>query len=293
MEIIQLVSGPVVGAVIGYFTNYIAVKMLFRPRNPVKIGKVTLPLTPGIIPKRKGDLAASIGKAVGDNLFTGSDLAASFTDDAVAASVAKKIADSVFTDKTVGETVDSFSECGKSAEDALVRILSEKIKNAVLSLNVAETVVQKGGEAVMEKLEGSMLKMFINEGVIASFLEPLGLQLEQYVSLHGEEIISPLLQREIADTKNKTVNELFEELGVSRDVVEARIAEIYKSFLAEHLGEILSSLPIERTVTDKVNAMSNEEIENLVLSVMKKELGAVVNLGAVIGFIIGIINIFI
>jgi uncharacterized membrane protein YheB (UPF0754 family) len=35
------------------------------------------------------------------------------------------------------------------------------------------------------------------------------------------------------------------------------------------------------------------EVEELVLSIMKKELNSVVNLGAVIGFVIGIINIFI
>lgn len=35
------------------------------------------------------------------------------------------------------------------------------------------------------------------------------------------------------------------------------------------------------------------ELENLVLSVMKKELNSIINLGAIIGFIIGILNIFV
>ena len=35
------------------------------------------------------------------------------------------------------------------------------------------------------------------------------------------------------------------------------------------------------------------ELENMVLSVMKKELNTIVNLGALIGFVIGILNIFI
>ena len=38
---------PVIGAVIGYFTNLIAVKMLFYPRKPVYIFGHQLPLTPG------------------------------------------------------------------------------------------------------------------------------------------------------------------------------------------------------------------------------------------------------
>ena len=50
MDWIQILAGPVIGAVIGYFTNYIAVKMLFRPLKPIKIKNYTLPFTPGTYP---------------------------------------------------------------------------------------------------------------------------------------------------------------------------------------------------------------------------------------------------
>ncbi|MEI3219612.1 MAG: DUF445 family protein [Lachnoclostridium sp.] len=53
MSILHLISGPLIGAVIGYCTNYIAVKMLFRPLKAIKIGRFTLPFTPGMIPKKK------------------------------------------------------------------------------------------------------------------------------------------------------------------------------------------------------------------------------------------------
>ena len=60
MHYLELISGPLIGGIIGYSTNYIAVKMLFRPLKPVKIGNYTLPFTPGIIPKRKDKLAEAI-----------------------------------------------------------------------------------------------------------------------------------------------------------------------------------------------------------------------------------------
>ena len=47
------------------------------------------------------------------------------------------------------------------------------------------------------------------------------------------------------------------------------------------------------TASDTVNAMSADELEALVMSVMKKELNTIVNLGALIGFILGLLNIFI
>ena len=50
---IQFLIGPVIGLIIGYVTNNIAIKMLFRPLKPVYIGKRRVPFTPGLIPKEK------------------------------------------------------------------------------------------------------------------------------------------------------------------------------------------------------------------------------------------------
>lgn len=60
----------VVGAVIGGFTNHLAIKMLFRPHAPIYIGSWRLPFTPGLIPKRRGELAKQLGKTVVNYLLT-------------------------------------------------------------------------------------------------------------------------------------------------------------------------------------------------------------------------------
>ena len=54
---------PVIGAGIGYITNWIAVKMMFRPIKEYKIGKLRIPFTPGIIPKNKERISAAIKTA--------------------------------------------------------------------------------------------------------------------------------------------------------------------------------------------------------------------------------------
>ncbi len=50
MNSIYIIS-PIVGAIIGYFTNWVAIKMLFRPYKKLKIGPIPIPFTPGLIPK--------------------------------------------------------------------------------------------------------------------------------------------------------------------------------------------------------------------------------------------------
>ncbi len=58
------------GAVIGYVTNAIAIKMLFRPLTKKTVFGITIPFTPGIIPKQRNSLAENIGRMVSERLLT-------------------------------------------------------------------------------------------------------------------------------------------------------------------------------------------------------------------------------
>ncbi|AZB73388.1 DUF445 domain-containing protein [Synechococcus elongatus] len=61
---------PVVGGIIGYFTNDLAIRMLFRPYHPILIGGWRLPFTPGLIPANQGRLARRIADAILGSLLT-------------------------------------------------------------------------------------------------------------------------------------------------------------------------------------------------------------------------------
>jgi uncharacterized membrane protein YheB (UPF0754 family) len=60
---------PIIGAVIGYFTNYIAVKMLFRPIQPINIPLVKIKIQ-GLLPSRRDELAESIAVSIEENLLS-------------------------------------------------------------------------------------------------------------------------------------------------------------------------------------------------------------------------------
>ncbi|NMB02596.1 MAG: DUF445 family protein [Firmicutes bacterium] len=69
----ELISLPVMGALIGWGTNVIAIKMLFWPRKPIKIfGWEFL----GVLPRRKLDIAKSIGEVLNDDLLPADELIA-------------------------------------------------------------------------------------------------------------------------------------------------------------------------------------------------------------------------
>jgi len=65
---------PLTGAIIGYFTNDVAIKMLFRPYRPVYVGGQPLPFTPGLIPRNQERLAKRVADTVMRSLLTPEEL---------------------------------------------------------------------------------------------------------------------------------------------------------------------------------------------------------------------------
>lgn len=71
MNILALIISMVfIGALIGGITNFIAIKMLFRPHQAKYIGRFKLPFTPGLIPRRQKEIAEQLGKTVVQHLLT-------------------------------------------------------------------------------------------------------------------------------------------------------------------------------------------------------------------------------
>ena len=76
---IEYVSPPVVGAFIGYITNKVAIKMLFRPLKAWRVLGIRIPMTPGVIPSKRYELAENMGEMVGDHLLTSKELGHALT----------------------------------------------------------------------------------------------------------------------------------------------------------------------------------------------------------------------
>lgn len=70
LSVSTFVLPPVLGAIIGYVTNAIAIRMLFRPLREKRVLGLRVPLTPGIIPRQRSQLAESIGRMVSQRLLT-------------------------------------------------------------------------------------------------------------------------------------------------------------------------------------------------------------------------------
>tara|TARA_B110000305_G_C19163720_1_gene503864 strand:+ start:72 stop:686 length:615 start_codon:yes stop_codon:yes gene_type:complete len=139
---------PLIAALIGWVTNYLAVKMLFHPRLPINLGLFTLQ---GVFPKRQKDLAVKLGDIVARDLFSMEDVIAKINAKA------------------------SNPEILKSIEDGIVKVIKEKlpIKFPMLAMFLNDEMV--------DSLKGVFMEDF--QGTITGLIEKLGSSLEDEIDV--------------------------------------------------------------------------------------------------------------
>jgi hypothetical protein len=70
MELLATIFTPLLCALIGWSTNWLAIRMLFRPHRAVYIGRLRVPFTPGLIPKEQAKLSKKIAETVSRHVLT-------------------------------------------------------------------------------------------------------------------------------------------------------------------------------------------------------------------------------
>ena len=294
-ELLKILSGPLIGAVIGYFTNMIAVKMLFYPRHEVRLFGHRLPLTPGVIPKGRPRLATAVGAVVSQHLLAPEDikrhLLTEQAENKLADVVMEKLSDNLGEEIRTLTALDSAAYAQKKA--ALSKAVSDQIVKAIQTSDATETVLSAVGETIKERTNTPMLKLFVNDRTISSLMQPTKEAIDTMIDEHGSEYIAPILSKKLDEADSGSGLALLEQFGIGEQAVREAVIGAYRNIVEQSVESVLQHINIAALVEDKINAMPIDELERLVQDVMNKELNAIVNLGALIGFVLGLLNLII
>ena len=292
---IKYFIAPAIGAAIGYCTNYIAVKMLFYPKKEVKIFGRRLPFTPGAIPKEQPRLARAIGDLVGTKLLTQEDM----KEQLLASDVKGMVSDVLVQELSVGikEEIKKIASLTEEQYDEgkgkVSKVISEAIVDALSKIDISTLIVEKGGAVLKEKVAGTMLQMFVNDEMIASLTAPLGAEFQKLIAEQGVEYVQPLVSDKIGEIEEESVMDLLGKVDITETVVRSTVEALCEKIMVAGLDKVLQGLDISKIVEQKISQMSVDDLETLVLTVMKKELNTIVNLGALIGLLLGMFNLLI
>lgn len=359
----------VIGAAIGAVTNHLAIQMLFRPYKAYYLFGKRVPFTPGLIPRRRDELAKQMGLMVVNHLLTPEGIKKRLVSDAAKTQALRvgeqliqklslsevtvkealekagmkrpeKAADAWISSWTDDKLHELFRQYGDQSLKELVPIevqekLEEKIpmiSGYILSRSVRYFESDEGkirlGNMIDDFLKergmlGSMVQLFLGNSSLADRV--LSELLKFLRNEETNKLLSDLLKNEWGKLREYTFNEADEKwnakaliFSLKRRVLQAfstapffnntigTLTVRYESELTQqmlpalldkllegissNLESVLKRLRLEEIVKEQVDQFPVERLEEMVLSISKKEFKMITYLGGLLGGIIGAIQ---
>lgn len=294
---VKLILAPLLGGVIGYITNDLAIKMLFRPRKKVYIGRFHVPFTPGLIPQQKSRIARSIGRVISGQLLDSETLRDTLLTESTLRSMEEKIIELFERYQDDSRTVEQFLEPYVGAEKLEltketvrtkgVSFCAEKIGQAQIGARIAK----QGISSFKEKMRNGMFARFFDEDSMKGAEHAIGKLIDDVIKENAPKLIEEEVEKLEEDLLKLPLCDIYASQKHRIPDLAKKLTELYKKTLEEHLEQLLEAVDVERIVVEKVNSFDAVQLEEMIFGIMKKELNAIVYLGALLGFMMGFVNL--
>ena len=308
-ELLFWLLPPVIGAIIGYVTNVVAIKMLFRPLKEVKVFGIPIPFTPGILPRQRYILAKSIGGMVERELLTPEILRARLTLPDVREGLRAALAQ--YTGRLFNlpakEWIAGISDyvitgaqaAWPKAAEALISFLRQKeirenlevqlrifISRTILKMNVFQRFFITAGQY------GKTL-----DEKIPDIVEDLLDQAEAlFRSNEGEKKVIESLEKEIRSFPIKYPDLTLEKMLVpGKSWIGEAPKERLDSFLTDKILDttckqteaLLGTINVKKLVSDRIDSLDMLRVEKIILDVLAGQLWWINVFGGILGALIG------
>lgn len=117
-----------IGALIGWITNYIAIKMLFRPYKPINFGLFKIQ---GLIPKRRHQIGESIAETVQNELISVEDIVEKLENSNMDEEM-EAVIDKILEERLEKEIIAKFPMLAMFLNGSTLKKIQNSIKNAIM-----------------------------------------------------------------------------------------------------------------------------------------------------------------
>ncbi|MCL6586837.1 MAG: DUF445 family protein [Anoxybacillus sp.] len=361
-----------VGAIIGGVTNALAIKMLFRPYHPIYIYGKRLPFTPGLIPKRREELAHQLGKMVVEHLLTPDGIRRKLMETELKNDTVRTIQQWVkrwfacehtvaeqlqllginapektihakaceWLEKVYQQWLDEHQD--KKIRELLPPEIQEKIEKWIheVANYIADRALYyfqsgEGKQRIAKMIDeffigrgmlGNMLQMFLGNVNLADKVQP---EIVKFLHHRGtREMLAQLLLVEWqkwTDSSVSTVEALIGEEKVRQSLhelvakaietsgmLERKVADVLAPYrqrvidewvpsmvekgtrwVSDRVETLVEGLQLADIVRTEVETFSVERLEEMILSISRREFKMITYLGALLGGIIGVFQAFV
>jgi uncharacterized membrane protein YheB (UPF0754 family) len=296
LDILHIIVPPIIGGLIGLLTNGIAIKMMFRPLKPVYIGKFRLPFTPGIIPKERERIAKAVGRVVGSDILDNDTIKKAMLSDNVHNKLNDKIEEFIEEYKSAEYSISEYLEEGgylekiDGIETKLSADISEFVRKKLVEADIGTVIVESAFTEISSKL--NPMVMAIAGNAINSAKAPLAQKVNDLANEKAGDMVNEYINTEYKNILQRSVGETITVIDEKFPELKKKIWDIYSSFINKKLGGMLSAFNVAEVIEQKINELDIARVEELIMSIIKKELNAIIYLGGLLGLLMGIANIF-
>jgi uncharacterized membrane protein YheB (UPF0754 family) len=266
--LMKFVIASLVGAVIGYITNWLAIKMLFRPHEEKRFLGFKVPFTPGLIPKERYRMAKSVGETVGTHLLSRETLVDALCSPKVKGQLDNRIETRIKEIKNSESTIEEKLKliAGDKYEDVL------KTVNSYIANRIVAGVREPETQDKFTELIGGALRnhLEVNPGIL--------LQSQQFMNIKDKMAgkienlkDSPFLKEKLEEYIIGKLEDIKEENRTIEEVVpESLIASIkvyiYNSReeICDTIGEMLKQEDIQERIKSVISSMIGSNLNPLV-----------------------------
>lgn len=277
---------PAVGAIIGYLTNDIAIRMLFRPYEEKRFMGKRVPFTPGLIPSQRQTIAANIAEVFEKHLLSNDEIHSMFTSESLKAGLEKQIKTQINTlcgpsgELTKEENLDKLaseiqSMLGQFAPEWLNKLIDEK------AAPMADQMIDEAFKSLgpLAAFAGGF-KGKISERIIDG------------VGKFAQEAGSSLQSDETRSQIKKLLKEQIDEGQLSKKLqpLAPRLSEAIADAIEKSLLKAVEdgSLDIRRKLEDKINSLPVSKLEEIILGFSRQQFRYISLFGGLLGALIGL-----
>jgi len=265
---IVFLTPPLIGAFIGYLTNRVAIRMLFRPLKKWRIGPFGVPMTPGVIPSKRHELAINIGEMVGEHLLTSDEINNSLIKDRFQEHLYQLIEAKVgsFMKKDLGPLPSLIPSEYSSYFDIARKTLTYQIKETVaeyLSTDRCKEAMAQSAHVWFETFLEREINAIASPAARDSVYDSIGLQIQRL--FHSEitgKWVEEYIDKKLYETSNNDTS--------LRDIIPpsiiGSIIEIIDRQTPELLDQgvkILKEPQVQQRIIDEILIGIEEFIETL------------------------------
>ena len=246
----------------GFFAAWLAIWMLFYPREAKFIWGRKLPFTPGLIPSSRGAFEEVLAEAIASQILQPETLFESAKKQGIT--------------QTVRQALPQHLELLMNDEDFPTKI-SEGVASAI-----RDHLRSKRG--LEQELDGSALVPYSKKSIFS-----LSRIMDRLWSSIDEGIDRVCGSQQFRDTVRQSVKRTATELDDDSSALSGKV----DGLVEEIIGIGVHSLDLKALILERLLSLSNEEIENLVFMAAGKQLRSIKSVAAILGIFFGLLSVLI